>query len=126
MFGLDLGAAGLAGKLVVVQWLSVGLQAAVIRHEVGWGLDAVYQALAISALAAGAFGSHLIARAALHAIGLGTIPVALFGCALYGASTFALIWQWPELVGASSMVSAWRLVAHTTRDVTLRRPAIAK
>lgn len=98
--GLGLGALGMALKIVVLNVVSVNLQAWVIARNNGWRYDWVYQPAAIGATVAIGFLCRWIAG---NVWNLGTggvrllLPVLASGI-LYALLVIGFVWRWPSLI----------------------------
>jgi hypothetical protein len=116
MGGLELGAVGLAVKMVALQILSVNVQAYVIARTNGWPFDYWHQGLVLLLLVALGYASKWIAVEVLTFVhpGMGPVPAMLLGGLLYAVLSLTLLYRIPRLAGLTHGDVRWAM------DGTLR------
>lgn len=100
--GLDLGAVGLALKMVVLGVVSVNVQAWVIGRACGWKLDWAFQIVGITLVIAFGYIASYAVRMVWNVDGVhfaGLLAPILAAGLLYAAMVALALWQWPWLVG---------------------------
>jgi len=100
--GLELGAAGLALKMVVLGVVSVNVQAWVIGRACGWKLDWAFQVVGISLVLAIGYLANHAARLLWNVDNLrlaDLLAPMLAAGVIYAALVALAIWQWPWLIG---------------------------
>lgn len=91
--GLQLGAEGLALKMVLLNWFSVGLQSKAIAGSHGWRADYGFEAAALGSLFVAGWACRWLAIAALSGIGVAAVPPRVaVGCVFYLGLTAALVY----------------------------------
>jgi O-antigen/teichoic acid export membrane protein len=115
--GLELGALGVAIKLVLVQVVQVNVQAYVIARQQGWTYHYSYQAGILAGLLALSWGAKVAASGALAAHGISSpIAVAATGAGLYVLLSLGLLYHSPSIAGLTRadvtrtvrVVKGWR------------------
>jgi O-antigen/teichoic acid export membrane protein len=103
--GLGWGAAGLALKMVGLQFGTVSVQAYLIARRRGWSAQLGTQAVALTSLLAGAWACRTAAHA-LEALVLATPPTWLtmvVGTTLYAGATLLVAIRFPALTGLNRL-----------------------
>lgn len=98
--GLELGAIGLATKLVALQAVGVSLQTIMITGRWAWARESGYQVTMLAALLIGAAGLKWALSLVASSLGLAApwwtfAPAAL----LYLLASLAMVWSLPRLAG---------------------------
>ena len=98
--GLNLGAVGLASKMVGLQLLGVGLFAYQLKRMYGWSGDYLYQVgVLLMLLGLGFVGRLIVGRIAGAAVPLGQAAMVFGGVSFYVACSAVVLWFRPMLLG---------------------------
>jgi O-antigen/teichoic acid export membrane protein len=98
--GLNLGAVGLASKMVGLQLLGVALFAHQLKRMYGWSGDYLYQvAVLLILLGLGFAGRLVFGRIAEAAVPLGQAAMVFTGMSFYVACSAVVLWFRPTLIG---------------------------
>jgi hypothetical protein len=120
MGGLELGALGMACKMVMLGVISVNIQAWVIAKDGGWKFDWAFQMVGIPLMLGLGFVSKLFAELFWNADSINVIqliPPIIMGSISYMLLLMASLWWMPWLIGAdregilriiSKSTSRWR------------------
>lgn len=101
--GLGLGALGVAVKMLLVQFVTVTVQAWLIARKNGWGTDLGLRVILPAAMVAAAFGSRAVIEKLLGTGPSGLLePMTVAICGfLYLVLVCGAFWAWPFLGGLS-------------------------
>jgi len=98
--GLNLGAVGLALKLVFLQLLSIGLLSYKLKRLHGWGTDYSHEAIVLLLLLTLGFTGRFVAGGLVAALlPGGRLTTALAGSIFYGVTSIALLYFRPMFIG---------------------------
>lgn len=101
--GLELGALGMACKMVLLGVISVNIQAWVIAKYGGWKFDWAFQVIGVPLMIGLGFVSKLLAGLFWSADSINVtqlIPVVMIGTLFYVLLLMASLWWMPWLIGA--------------------------
>ena len=91
--GLQLGAEGLALKMVLLNWFGVGMQSNAIAGSHGWRADYGFEVAALGSLFLAGWACRWLAIAAMSGIGVSALPLRVAaGCLLYVCVTAAFLY----------------------------------
>jgi O-antigen/teichoic acid export membrane protein len=110
--GLQLGAVGIAVKMVVLQVAAISVQMQLLKRSHALRTNYLYQATVVALLIALGFGIKLAIAAAIAS----PLVVAILGGIVYMLVVGAAVWRWPNVGGleqsridaALAHVRAWR------------------
>lgn len=101
--GLEMGALGLACKMVVLGIVSVNIQAWIIARYGGWKFDWVFQVVGIPLTLSFGYLARMLVGALWNLEGISNIklmPPFLLAAVIYAMFILVMIWFVPSLVGA--------------------------
>ncbi len=101
--GMDMGALGLACKMVALGIVSVNLQAWLIARYGGWKYDWVYQSVGIPLMLSLGFAAKMFAASLWNVHGVSLVELitpVIIASLLYILAVAAVIWQQPWLIGS--------------------------